>query len=500
MSSWAGTSRISSDLIKRYIQPKCISDYSRYRNEFVRQIEALSKSNQREFCKRCDIIKKNIKEKDRELNHCYVKNLVTVKLIQNDNIKDFIEECPEIPECNKKYIPSANIKESSSLKKTVTERSCISGKGCNKETATKREEKPKLQPGVPAGNPKRISSSRLQHKDQRPQVPTGNEPINTRVISQSQPSTTHTVPLVAQVEVPEHEKKHLALSESSKVNAEETHPKDLIVPAAINNESATGHSSEVMDSGKNTIQVKLPGDEAFDGNPPGQQHISDKVLLRNDSNDQAVASNIRDTTLTTEGVSLGENPSDRNHVEVSAKAGDLVSATASEHHGEETATETVSGDESTINSAGSELKNFSDENSSNADTNTENFPDKNLCSEEYSDKFLSTDTPCNVEKGSELVSDNDNELDIFGKILVAISNKDHIIQASIPIGIVLLLGLLFKYTSLWRILTKKKRKEPVDMNEELHSVLQEPSIMDEERSIPFSYGAFEHSTFDENTY
>ncbi|SCA60660.1 Vir protein [Plasmodium vivax] len=460
---------------KKYNGGHCYNKYSTTISEIEEKIDKFNKVQHQNFYHEWKKLNNIIKQKNNEIKGCIAEGHISYDLYAVDTINNFSIRCrnPKAHTCSNN--PTSHIKESSSLKKTVTERSCISGKGCNKETATKREEKPKLQPGVPAGNPKRISSSRLQHKDQRPQVPTGNEPINTR-------------------------KKHLALSESSKVNAEETHPKDLIVPAAINNESATGHSSEVMDSGKNTIQVKLPGDEAFDGNPPGQQHISDKVLLRNDSNDQAVASNIRDTTLTTEGVSLGENPSDRNHVEVSAKAGDLVSATASEHHGEETATETVSGDESTINSAGSELKNFSDENSSNADTNTENFPDKNLCSEEYSDKFLSTDTPCNVEKGSELVSDNDNELDIFGKILVAISNKDHIIQASIPIGIVLLLGLLFKYTSLWRILTKKKRKEPVDMNEELHSVLQEPSIMDEERSIPFSYGAFEHSTFDENTY
>ncbi|KMZ82936.1 hypothetical protein PVIIG_05583 [Plasmodium vivax India VII] len=443
---------------KKYNGGHCYNKYSTTISEIEEKIDKFNKVQHQNFYHEWKKLNNIIKQKNNEIKGCIAEGHISYDLYAVDTINNFSIRCrnPKAHTCSNN--PTSHIKESSSLKKTVTERSCISGKGCNKETATKREEKPKLQPGVPAGNPKRISSSRLQHKDQRPQVPTGNEPINTRVISQSQPSTTHTVPLVAQVEVPEHEvhrhsitsehdetqKKHLALSESSKVNAEETHPKDLIVPAAINNESATGHSSEVMDSGKNTIQVKLPGDEAFDGNPPGQQHISDKVLLRNDSNDQAVASNIRDTTLTTEGVSLGENPSDRNHVEVSAKAGDLVSATASEHHGEETATETVSGDESTINSAGSELKNFSDENSSNADTNTENFPDKNLCSEEYSDKFLSTDTPCNVEKGSELVSDNDNELDIFGKILVAISNKDHIIQASIPIGIVLLLGLLFK--------------------------------------------------------
>ncbi|VUZ99982.1 PIR protein, partial [Plasmodium vivax] len=56
------------------------------------------------------------------------------------------------------------------------------------------------------------------------------------------------------------------------------------------------------------------------------------------------------------------------------------------------------------------------------------------------------------------------------------------------------------FTPLWRVLTKKNRKIGAVINEELNSVLQEPSIMDDERSIPFSYGAFEYSSFDQNVY
>ncbi|KMZ82440.1 hypothetical protein PVIIG_05842 [Plasmodium vivax India VII] len=52
-----------------------------------------------------------------------------------------------------------------------------------------------------------------------------------------------------------------------------------------------------------------------------------------------------------------------------------------------------------------------------------------------------------------------------------------------------------QFTPLWRVLTKKNRKNGAGIIEELNSVVQEPSIMNEE-SIPFSYGAFEYSTFD----
>ncbi|KMZ95209.1 hypothetical protein PVMG_05127 [Plasmodium vivax Mauritania I] len=120
---------------------------------------------------------------------------------------------------------------------------------------------------------------------------------------------------------------------------------------------------------------------------------------------------------------------------------------------------------------------------------------KTTCREGATTSENDNGTPCNSENDSGLVTDKDNKSDFFGKTFEVISNKDHIIQASAPMGIVLLLSLLFKYTPLWKVLTKKNKKKPAEMNQELHSVLQEPSTMDDERSIPFSYGAFEYSSY-----
>ncbi|VUZ99985.1 PIR protein [Plasmodium vivax] len=109
---------------------------------------------------------------------------------------------------------------------------------------------------------------------------------------------------------------------------------------------------------------------------------------------------------------------------------------------------------------------------------------------------------CNEAQNAEITSDNNN--DILGTLShvfeVIQENKDNMIKASAPMGIVLLLTLIFKYTPLWRVLTKKNGKKGAGIIEELNSVVQEPSIMDDERSIPFSYGAFEYSSFDQNVY
>ncbi|SCA60022.1 VIR protein [Plasmodium vivax] len=120
---------------------------------------------------------------------------------------------------------------------------------------------------------------------------------------------------------------------------------------------------------------------------------------------------------------------------------------------------------------------------------------KNADSTDYDEKKKDEEATFDTHPHAEDVGK-----DFFGKIFEVISNKDHIIQASAPMGIVMLLGLLFKYTPLWRALTKKNSKKGASINQELHSVLQEPSIMDEERSIPFSYGAFQYSSFDQNSY
>ncbi|SCA83558.1 VIR protein [Plasmodium vivax] len=102
---------------------------------------------------------------------------------------------------------------------------------------------------------------------------------------------------------------------------------------------------------------------------------------------------------------------------------------------------------------------------------------------------------CRETGNNELTNDGGDISGILNKISnLILNNQDNMIKASIPMGTVLLLSLLFKYTPLWTILTKRKRKKQSHMNEKLQRVLQQPSIGSEERSIPFSYSAFEYSS------
>ncbi|SCA60407.1 VIR protein [Plasmodium vivax] len=489
----------------------CFNKYSAIITEIEKEIDKFNKIQHTDFYREWTKLNKTIKHRNDDIKDYIAKKHIRNDLYAIDTINNFSRRClnPRAQTCRNSS--TSQDKKSPALKRLGAAGSCTAGKNCNKETPGKREEKSRLPSGVQAGDPKRTSSPRQHPKDQGPQQPTAKEPINTRVISQAPPITTHTAPLVVEVEVSEDkvhldsitseqdeaQKEHLTISVSSKVNAEETPPKDHSVQTVINHVSATGHSPGVMDLDKITLQGRLPGNETFDGHLPCHQHISYQDLPRNDGNDQAVSSNIRDTSFMTAGLSLGENPFERDHVDVSAKGVDLVSATSSEQTGEETNTETVSDVVSTINSEDSEIKNSRDANFSNADTDNQASPDKTLCTEGSVDNVLSSGAHFNAEQVGELTYD---QSDIFGKVINAIQDNPQIIKTSMPIGIALLLGLLFKFTPLWRVLTKKNRKKGADINEELNSVLQEPSIMDDERSIPFSYGAFEYSSFDQNSY
>ncbi|KMZ82405.1 hypothetical protein PVIIG_06111 [Plasmodium vivax India VII] len=457
MSSWAGTSRISSDLIKRYIQPKCISDYSRYRNEFVRQIEALSKSNQREFCKRCDIIKKNIKEKDRELNHCYVKNLVTVKLIQNDNIKDFIEECPEIPECNKKYIPSAN---KGSVLKSGTKEAC-GRSGCKNERAETVNGKSQL--GVDARTPKLESSQRegivkqsSSHAQgevtkQTKESPQGQGDIKppdnldmTQVKESKQIDNDHSSTNVEEKQLSQPVSASDTLS-SSELGIQAS---DLPSQTSSSGESNSDNTTQVEHLSKGDIQDLHARNHTSDNNNPVRQAAASKIFEDQKAGDRGDVTYIPGRAT-----------------------GDLVSTVP------HTAPSTL-GDKAPVD----------------VDKDRESPASEDIVTEESGSSVI-VDGNSRPDENTEKVAFSENLFDQDTSVFnLIIKYKKYIINAVVPLIIILLLILLMKYTPLGKIFTKIKRKKQNDMNEKLQRVLQQPSNGSEERRIPFSYSAFEYSS------
>ncbi|VVA00192.1 PIR protein [Plasmodium vivax] len=373
-------------------------------------------------------------------------------------------------------------------KKNVSEESCKASKGCNKAITATELEKGKSKSRSPEGDPKTIESPRADPKHQHQKDSIGQEPGNAKIISQAQPSAAHSDSHVV-TDIKEREQiynrdstsssrekalaQRLSVIEPSKENTFETPPIGQPLQPVTAVESYTGDSSQVRVLDEITPQSKIPLDETHGANTTSQQSNDVTVSRGKDGDGQTVATNTHGPESAAQGASLHHNH--LNGYRISASTGDLSSASA-------------------------ELDTRNDNHTGNVTTNSESPPVKTPCTEASSDQASGSETLCYKRDDNELDISTGYILDKVHKIFDAIPNKEHVIKASAPMGIVMLLGLLFKYTPLWRALTKKNSKKGASINQELHSVLQEPSIMDEERSIPFSYGAFQYSSFDQNSY
>ncbi|CAI7721722.1 PIR protein [Plasmodium vivax] len=459
--------------IRAFEQLKCISNYSKLKSEIEKEIDVFNQKKLNDFYKEWNKININITQKNNEIKDCVNKGHVSVDLINLDNVKNFRERClnPKASTCRNSS-PS-QVRKSPELKRSGAGDSCKPGKNCKEGIAQSKEERGKSQSRALEEGSKTIGTPRTDPKHESQNNPIGQEPGNTNIIPQLQPSVAHSdSQVVAEVKVPEQrdngdstlssrEKAQgqlLPILEPSQEDAFKNSPVDQPLRPATDVETDRGDASQLRGSEENTPQSETPREETVGANTTGLQSNVATIPPRTDADDHGVTPSTYASDSDAEEVSLNQNQAHKDSISVSTD--DLRS---------------VSSNPFTI----------IDHYTGSVTTNSESSPVEALSSK---------------REDSELVTSTGYVLDKVHKFFDAIPNKEHVIKASAPMGIVLLLGLLFKYTPLWRVLTKKNRKKGAVINEELNSVLQEPSIMDDERSIPFSYGAFEYSTFDQNVY
>ncbi|KMZ88875.1 hypothetical protein PVBG_06072 [Plasmodium vivax Brazil I] len=475
-----------SNAIRAFEERKCISEYSELKLEIEKEIDVFNKRTHKNFYQQWDKINKNITGKNNKIKNCVNKGYVSNDLYAVDTIKSFRERClnRSAPTCSNSS-PS-QVRKSPELKRFDAGDSCKPGKNCKGGIAQSKEERGKSQSRALEEGSKTIGTPRTDPKHERQSNPIGQEPVNAKIISQPPPSVAHSDShVVPEVKEPEQrdngdsslsnreeaQAQPLPILEHSKEKKFETSPRDQQLQNVITEKPGTGDSSHVRDSDEYAPKGKLP----VGANSNLQQDNVEQVLYREGSNENPPPN--YDTVSGVEISPPGGNPVNRR-----------VTA------------ETISGVVPTSNSADPDGKSHMDDDSANRPVDSEVSPVKTACAEASSDQASGSETSCSKREYSELNTSTGNILERVHEFFNKLPNKEHVIKASAPMGIVLLLGLLFKFTPLWRVLTKKNRKKGAVINEELNSVLQEPSIIDDERSIPFSYGAFEYSSFDQNSY
>ncbi|CAI7719870.1 PIR protein [Plasmodium vivax] len=519
----------------------CLNKYYTVKSDIERQIDTFNKIKGKKVHTEWDRLNALIINTDKELKDCYERGYVKVKLNDEEKIKKFKNRCNRDSTCNNRAAPVTK----PTITKALAQKTCDKGEECKNETPATVDIKSKSKLPSGAANPQSSERkvSQEQGQNQADVQKSRQESVIPQSLSGSTPSgdSVRTNDKTSQEIVDQH-------STTSVVVKTQALPLNASSPSRISelgsppsqpySQCISGETSDLACTSTrkhldiNVIQTNQDSGNPLDTSNPEIQDSPGKV-------DVAQTRGFQDVS---KGRSEGLAPTNRISGSGQHIHEDSLHTTTSGTGIDTVAPGNLNTDSSEVNNAaprdipsghvGTNSMTSVDGPSYNRTSDSEDNRAQSFRSEGNVVEFSkgsssdSQDAPvigsrvqvpdhitscregatfagndngmsCNAEPVGEL---NEVKLDMLGKVINAIQNNPQIIKTSMPIGIVLLLGLLFKYTPLWRVLTKKNRKKGSGINEELNSVLQEPSIMDDERSIPFSYGAFEYSSFDQNVY
>ncbi|VUZ99696.1 PIR protein [Plasmodium vivax] len=495
----------------RYINPyqkydngQCMNSYSTLKDDIYQKIDRFNNATHTDIYSEWHELYKYINAKNDSIKHCVDKRYINSDFSKDEKINKFRSICNKRGKCHINV--ESSIHKNPPSKRTGRVEPCR-GKNCKTEIAGKSKLRPELD--EQSSKAARLQIPRAQSTSQEH---AGGEESNKQ--SEALPAQSDVMTLPNSIKSEDHEPKSVtnketsvsvqgrtstqALPNTGDTPSRELNPqaKDFPSQSSSAGESDEGGTLQVNNPGKSLLQSNLSDDQTLDVNHRNMQTHQVGDVEKQDHKHQIDATERSDRVsslerasasgkLDNEGSVDGDNNRQDNNVvahvlEPSSQLytqneGVVSASTVVVSSGDASLSPKTYGDGVPGAVNGKEIQNGQERDS------------EHLCNE----------ISCSAEKDGELT---DAKLDILAQISNVIKSNPQIIKTSMPIGIALLLGLLFKYTPLWRVLTKKNRKKGAGINEELNSVLQGPSIMDEETSIPFSYGAFEYSSFDQNSY
>ncbi|SCA60713.1 VIR protein [Plasmodium vivax] len=339
----------------------------------------------------------------------------------DDKIKDFSTLCPNKSACLTK--PSPPVKKHASLQ-PAAKGICKEGKICQQQKQQTKSSKAKTQSLPPRESSNVISSPNLETKNpvkvhperkesEQPAVPShahqdpkhhGN-PVKTEGGS-SESSDIH-IPKKPELEQAWAQPAHLpAVVTTTELSTQQNSHSS---PRSVSEESAASNSSQEIGSKGSTLQSGIPADQTSDHNLLNLQSIKGITDVNQDPNNPKVRTEIEDD------LSPGKAP---------------FSTSVGVEKPPRTFTDT---DKTNIPGASTCDKTYTDR-PTNGETSGGFFG---------SGEPVSADVP-SAEKGNEIDTNNGNILDTLSEFFNGIPNNPQIIKTSAPVGIALLLGLLFK--------------------------------------------------------
>ncbi|SCA60073.1 VIR protein [Plasmodium vivax] len=254
-----GITGTANDMLKKFRENECITNYFRVKTEIEQQIDELQKLEPRFFCRKCVTLKELIVAENKRFNKCYLSNSRQLKLIDNEeNIKSFTEECIEYQKCVHNRTPS--------VRKNVRSGRAPTGKAMHQSRGNSKTSKPgSLQIKGPSGQDQKGAGGKaLTKANPIPQNPDGiNSSRNSgeaqdeasKIITNLPSSTSGRMETQAQ---------KLSQSVHHPVSGTDTHPSGSI-EGTPNGQDHLLKYNQLIDLGKGTSQSNSPSDQVAEG-------------------------------------------------------------------------------------------------------------------------------------------------------------------------------------------------------------------------------------------
>ncbi|KMZ88637.1 hypothetical protein PVBG_06126 [Plasmodium vivax Brazil I] len=261
----------------KYGDGQCMNVYTSYKSDIQRAIDNFDKKNYANYYQEWENLNKYINEKNNKLKDCYTKRYITVTLIEDDKIKNFLNRCSKNRPCNNR--PRQTQRSTSSNPKTKG--SCNGRSDC-KEPATPKEAKHKTNPTATVVESKAIRSSTQNPDGQGKSHAAVPGSSKGSVNLQTQTSIDHSVPSdLADTKAPEQR----GNTHSAGFGQTETHKQSASVFAAEKENIVDPHSSKASSQGisnggfpsTGTVQLEVLETNKHQGGPLGSKDLIGKV-------------------------------------------------------------------------------------------------------------------------------------------------------------------------------------------------------------------------------
>ncbi|SCA59997.1 VIR protein [Plasmodium vivax] len=448
---WQHTRRVN-DMFQRFQGPTCTSNYINTKNEIEQKINTFNYNDPKNYCRNCHEIRKNITEKSKLLQHCYrLSGFHPIESIYR--IKEFINKCPDPPNCKNPILRPP--KKPNPVRQT-NEDSCRGDAKCKPKTVPAKAQKAN-SPGLASHNPK--SRSIEVQTSLEGNIGPSKEKVNSPKDPQTAPSTSslgtqddRSKSIVSQPPVnPETIVTQTEpLSVQTPPSGELGTPKSELSPhSSVTGDSYSSSSPQVKDIKKSTAS-DLPGDQNAGCNQhPEQCPRAQKTQVLIDDNKDALAENSVNGSIV-DKTTIGEEHVDGQPLPRIEDTDGMITPSDSLASGD-----AVLGTQSGIGTDG-EGGGHNHDTSHNPNSDHSNILGVNTADGETSGSEIAhslrvvSDDSCNensciTRKGDELTDNGGEKSGMFNQIFSIIQqNKDNMITASIPMGILLLLTLIFK--------------------------------------------------------